>query len=108
MTQHQNQLSKMYRLPAALLLSLGLFVAGCGDGGAKAPEPAKKAETPHVFHLCEHVSPLKDKTVNRGSVTEAYTQNAIRITKQIEMEQKQRGFSGSNPSPTPGPNPNSN
>lgn len=62
-----------------------------------APENgAKKAETPHVFHLCEHVSPLKDKTVNHGSVTEAYAQNAVRITKQIEMEQKQCGFSGSN------------
>jgi hypothetical protein len=62
-----------------------------------APENgAKKAETPHVFHLCEHVSPLKDKTVNHGSVTEAYAQNAVRITKQVEMEQKQCGFSGSN------------
>lgn len=62
-----------------------------------APENgAKKASTPHVFHLCEHVSPLKDKTVNHGSVTEAYAQNATRITKQIEMEQKQCGFSGSN------------
>ena len=59
-----------------------------------APENgAKKSETPHVFHLCERVSPLKDKTVNHGSVTEAYAQNAIRITKQIEMEQKQCGFS---------------
>jgi len=62
-----------------------------------APENgAKKAETPHVFHLCEQVSPLKDKTVNHGSVTEAYAQNAIRITKQIEMEQKQCGFTSSN------------
>ena len=62
-----------------------------------APENgAKKAETPHVFHLCEHVSPLKDKTVNHGSVTQAYAENAVRITKQIEMEQKQCGFSGSN------------
>jgi hypothetical protein len=61
-----------------------------------APENgAKKTETPHVFHLCEGVSPLKDKTVNHGSVTEAYAQNAIRITKQIEMEQKQCGFSSS-------------
>ena len=61
-----------------------------------APENgAKKSETPHVFHLCAAVSPLKDKTVNSGSVTEAYAQNAIRITKQIEMEQKQCGFSAS-------------
>ncbi|CAN7424781.1 hypothetical protein [Mesorhizobium caraganae] len=42
------------------------------------------------FHLCAAVRPLKDKTVNSGSVTEA--QNDIRITKQIEMEQKQCGF----------------
>jgi hypothetical protein len=61
-----------------------------------APENgAKKAETPHVFHLCDHVSPLKDKTVNHGSVTEAYAENATRITKQIEMEQKQCGFASS-------------
>ncbi|ESY89463.1 hypothetical protein X738_31840 [Mesorhizobium sp. LNHC209A00] len=30
--------------------------------------------------------------MNSGSVTEAYAQNAIRITKQIDMEQKQCGF----------------
>jgi hypothetical protein len=59
-----------------------------------APEDGvKKSKTPHVFHLCAAVSPLRDKTVNSGSVTEAYAQNAIRITKQIEMEQKQCGFS---------------
>ncbi|WP_245268871.1 hypothetical protein [Mesorhizobium loti] len=58
-----------------------------------APENgAKKSSEPHVFHLCAGVSPLKDKTVNSGSVTEAYAQNAIRITKQIDMEQKQCGF----------------
>ncbi len=58
-----------------------------------APENgAKKSETPHVFHLCAGVSPLKGKAVNSGSVTEAYAQNAIRITKQIKMEQKQCGF----------------
>lgn len=45
MTDHQNLMSKVYRLPAALLLALGLSVAACGDGGAKAPEPQKKAET---------------------------------------------------------------
>jgi uncharacterized protein with PQ loop repeat len=61
-----------------------------------APENgAKKSETPHVFHLCAGVSPLNGKTVNSGSVTEAYAQNATRITKQIEMEQKQCGFSSS-------------
>ncbi len=48
--------------------------------------------TPHVFHLCEGVSPLRGKTVNHGSVTEAYGQNASRVTKQIAMEQKQCGF----------------
>jgi len=58
-----------------------------------APENgAKKAATPHVFHICESVSPLRGKTVNHGSVTEAYAENATRITKQIPMEQKQCGF----------------
>ena len=61
-----------------------------------APENgAKTSATPHVFHLCEAVSPLRDKTVNHGSVTEAYAQNASRITKQIAMERKQCGFEGS-------------
>jgi hypothetical protein len=63
-----------------------------------APENgAAKSDTEHVFHLCAAVSPLKDKTVNSGSVTEAYAQNAIRITKQIEMEQKQCGFTAATP-----------
>jgi hypothetical protein len=58
-----------------------------------APEAgAKKSSIPHVFHLCEAVSPLRGKTVNHGSVAEAYAQNATRITKQIEMERKQCGF----------------
>jgi hypothetical protein len=58
-----------------------------------APENgAKTASTPHVFHICEGVSPLRGKTVNHGSVTEAYSQNATRITKQIPMEQKQCGY----------------
>ena len=58
-----------------------------------APENgAKKASEPHVFHLCQAVSPLKDKTVNHGSVTQAYAENAIRITKQLDMERKQCGF----------------
>jgi hypothetical protein len=47
-----------------------------------------------VFHLCANVSPFKDKVVNSGSVTEAYAQNAVRITKQIAMEQGQCGFTG--------------
>jgi hypothetical protein len=60
-----------------------------------APENgAKTSATPHVFHICEGVSPLRGKAVNHGSVTEAYAQNASRITKQIGMEQKQCGISG--------------
>src|SRR4029079_4923672 len=58
-----------------------------------APENgAKKAVTPHVFHICQGVSPLRGKSVNSGSVTQAYSENATRITKQIPMEQKQCGF----------------
>jgi hypothetical protein len=58
-----------------------------------APENgAKKASTPHVFHICAGVSPLRGKTVNHGTVTEAYAENATRITQQIPMEQKQCGF----------------
>ncbi|MEO6432874.1 MAG: hypothetical protein ABIO29_02705 [Sphingomicrobium sp.] len=58
-----------------------------------APENgAKRASTPHVFHICQAVSPMRGKTVNRGSVTQAYAENATRITKQIPMEQRQCGF----------------
>ena len=58
-----------------------------------APEGgAKKAATPHVFHICQGVSPLRGKSVNHGSVTVAYAENATRITKQIPMEQAQCGF----------------
>lgn len=53
---------------------------------------AKRSSSPRVFHICEGVSPLRGKTVKRGSVTEAYAENAIRITKQIPMEQKQCGL----------------
>jgi uncharacterized membrane protein len=61
-----------------------------------APEGgAKKSATPHVFHICEGVSPLRGKTVNKGTVTEAYAENATRITKQIPMEQNQCGFASS-------------
>jgi hypothetical protein len=61
-----------------------------------APENgAKRASTPHVFHICQGVSPLRGKAVNHGSVTVAYAENATRITKQIGMEQKQCGFAGS-------------
>jgi len=63
-----------------------------------APENgAKKSATPHVFHICQGVSPLRGKTVNKGSVTVAYSENATRITKQMAMEQKQCGFTGSKP-----------
>lgn len=65
-----------------------------------APENgAKTSSTPHVFHLCEDVSPLRGKAVNKGSVTEAYAENATRITKQIPMEQRQCGFAGSTEAP---------
>ncbi len=58
-----------------------------------APENgAKTSSTPHVFHICNAVSPLRGKTVNHGSVTSAYAENASRITQQIAMEQKQCGF----------------
>ncbi len=53
---------------------------------------AKKSSSKLVFHLCENVSTLRGKTVNKGSVTEAYSQNAVRLTKQIKMEQNQCGF----------------
>lgn len=60
-----------------------------------APENgAKRSATAHVFHICPSVSPLNGKTVNHGSVTEAYAENANRITKQIAMEQKQCGYAG--------------
>lgn len=58
---------------------------------------ARRSSTPHVFHLCQNVSPLRGKSVKSGTVTEAYAENATRITKQIPMEQKQCGFSGSAP-----------
>lgn len=57
-----------------------------------APPDGAKHDAPRVFHLCENVSPLNGKAVVSGSVTEAYAQNAKRITKQISMEQGQCGF----------------
>jgi uncharacterized membrane protein len=69
-----------------------------------APENgAKKATTPHVFHICQGVSPLRGKQVNSGSVTQAYAENATRITKQIPMEQKQCGFATATPSDAAAP-----
>lgn len=53
---------------------------------------AEKSSSKLVFHLCENVSTLRGKEVNSGSVTEAYAQNAVRLTKQIKMEQRQCGF----------------
>ena len=50
---------------------------------------AEKSSSKLVFHLCPEVSTLRGKTVNSGSVTEAYAQNAVRLTKQIKMEQRQ-------------------
>ena len=65
-----------------------------------APENgAKRASTPHVFHICKEVSPLRGKVVNSGSVTQAYSENATRITKQIPMEQKHCGFAGAAEAP---------
>lgn len=53
---------------------------------------ATKSSSKLVFHLCENVSTLRDKIVNSGSVTQAYAQNAVRLTKQIKSEQRQCGF----------------
>lgn len=53
---------------------------------------AERASSPLVFHLCEDVSTLRGKVVNSGSVTEAYAQNAVRLTRQITMEQRQCGL----------------
>lgn len=61
-----------------------------------APEQgARRSSDPHVFHLCERVSPLRNKTVHHGTVAEAYAENATRITQQISMEQRQCGFAAS-------------
>lgn len=61
MTQHPNLMSKVSRLPAALLLALGLTLAACGDGGAKAPEPGKKAETTEA---AKPAAPAADNPAN--------------------------------------------
>lgn len=53
---------------------------------------AEKSSHELVFHLCENVSTLRGKDVVSGSVTEAYAQNAKRLTKQLKMEQRQCGF----------------
>jgi hypothetical protein len=56
------------------------------------PAGETRSDSPRVFHLCAEVSPMRGKEVTKGSVTEAYAQNAVRITKQIAMEQRQCGF----------------
>lgn len=53
---------------------------------------AERSSSPLVFHLCPEVSTLRGKSVNSGSVTEAYSQNAVRLTKQLKMEQRQCGL----------------
>lgn len=60
-------------------------------------KPGEKASDQRVFHLCSDVTPLRGKQVKSGSVTEAYKENATRITKQIPMEQRQCGFGASAP-----------
>lgn len=58
-----------------------------------APKAGKeRSDSKLVFHLCEDVSTLRGKNVNSGTVTEAYAQNAVRLTKQLKMEQRQCGF----------------
>lgn len=58
-----------------------------------APKAGKeKSDSKLVFHLCKDVSTLRGKNVTSGTVTEAYAQNAVRLTKQIKMEQNQCGF----------------
>src|SRR4029079_9041639 len=52
-----------------------------------APENgAKKAVTPHVFHICQGVSPLRGKSVNSGSVTQAYSENTTPSTQKSTRE----------------------
>ncbi len=53
---------------------------------------AEKSSHNLVFHLCADVSTLRGKNVRSGSVTEAYAQNAKRLTKQLKSEQRQCGF----------------
>src|SRR4051812_15303316 len=70
-----------------------------------APENgAKKAATPHVFHICQGVSRLKGKTVNQGAVTQPYPENARRTPNQTPRDQKQGGSaSATEPPPAPAP-----
>ena len=58
---------------------------------------AEKSSHDLVFHLCEDVSTLRGKTINSGSVTEAYSQNAVRLTKQLASERRQCGFADATP-----------
>jgi protein-disulfide isomerase len=56
MTQHQNRLPSLLRLPAAALLALGLFVAGCNDGDASGPEK-KEEQTEAAPAAAEETAP---------------------------------------------------
>ena len=58
---------------------------------------AEKSSHDLVFHLCGDVSTLRGKTINSGSVTEAYSQNAVRLTKQLASERRQCGFADATP-----------
>lgn len=61
-----------------------------------APKDGKaKSDSALVFHLCDTVSELRGKAVNKGSVTQAYKENATRITKEIKSEQNKCGFAAS-------------
>ena len=65
-----------------------------------APKAGKtRSDSALVFHLCEKVSDLRGKIVTNGSVTEAYKQNATRITKEIKSEQRQCGFTTASAAP---------
>src|SRR5688500_13445196 len=68
MTQHQNLLSKVYRAPAALLLALGLTLAACGDGGAKAPDAEKKAEKAETGETAKPAEPGADDPANANPI----------------------------------------
>ena len=83
----------------------GLHHGGRGDEGRRHTRPVRMSCTGSLRRTeprslrrrmsstsAQGVSPLSGKTVNHGSVTEAYAENATRITKQIAMEQKQCGF----------------
>jgi len=81
----QDQQSKAKKLRLFAPLSWVVYWIAPKDG-------AERSSSPLVFHLCPEVSTLRGKSVNSGSVTEAYSQNAVRLTKQLKMEQRQCGL----------------